>query len=78
MKYELYEATDKRDGQKMLWLRDCLNGRVATFCLKWAPSRIRNQAITSPETIVWTDQTAMIVHADLPAAVHLATWEFSL
>jgi len=74
-KYQLYQATDNRDGKQMLWLHDATNHRVALFCVKWAPSRIRQQTITGAQSIVWEHETIMVCHAALPSAVHVDCWE---
>ncbi|KAF2282297.1 hypothetical protein GH714_044141 [Hevea brasiliensis] len=52
MKFQLYQATDNRDGKPMLWLHDKENHRVALFCPKWAPSRIK-QYTKRPDSITW-------------------------
>lgn len=78
MKFALYEAVDNRDGRTMLWLHDAENHRVATFCPKWAPSRIRQRTITARDGIVWEHETIMVVHAALSTAKHLDSWELPL
>jgi hypothetical protein len=59
MKYALYSATDTRDNRRMLWLHDTGNHRVATFCTKWAPSRIKQYTAAAPEGIVWERGNAL-------------------
>lgn len=73
MKFQLYQATDNRDGKPMLWLHDSENHRVALFCLKWAPSRIK-QYTKRPDSITWEHETIMVCHAALPTAVHIDAW----
>lgn len=76
MKFELYEATDKRDNRKMMWLRDLDNNRVATFCHKWAPSRIKHRTAAAPDSIIWEDGDLFKKHAILIDRIDV--WEFSL
>lgn len=73
MKYQLYKATDNRDGKPMLWLHDKESHRVALFSLKWAPSRIK-QYTKRPDTIMWRPESDMLVHAALPTADHIDAW----
>lgn len=75
MKYALYEAIDRRDNDLLLWLHDRTNHRVATFCRKTAPSRIKRRSIVAPETIVWAPEEHITQHADLSRGRHLGDWE---
>lgn len=74
MKFELYEATDKRDNRPLLWLHDKENHRVATFCTKWALSRIKHRAATAPESIVWEPECKMMDYASLSSAHLIESW----
>lgn len=78
MKYALYEAKDTRDGRIMLWLHDTHNHQVATFCQKWAPSRIKHRTAASPDSIIWENDTIMIVHAEMTTSRHIDSWEFNI
>lgn len=76
MKYELYHATDTRDNQPMLWLLDSQNARVALFCTRTAPSRIKHRTATAPEGIVWERGNSLDQYtAGVPDKV--AEWEFN-
>lgn len=77
MKYALYEAIDNRDGRPMLWLHDTENHRVATFCPKWAPSRIKHRTAAAADGIIWEHETTMLGHAAMPSARHIDSWSFS-
>lgn len=74
MKFQLYQATDNRDNRVMLWLHDTHNHRVATFCLKNAPSRIKHRTQANPDGIIWEPESVMVCHAALPTAVHIDAW----
>jgi len=76
MKYELYEAVDKRDGKPMLWLHDTTNHRVALFFINTSPSRIKQRTAVAPEGITWEPGVSMLTHARLRNAKHLDTWDF--
>lgn len=76
MKYELYEAVDTRDNRPMLWLHDRVHHRVATFCPKWAPSRIKHKTAAAPSTIVWEPELVMLEHAALANAKQIDSWSF--
>ncbi len=74
MKYELFDATDTRDGRRLLWLVDAENQRVATFCHKWAPSRIKHSTAASPDSIIWEHGT-VLYHCGKDAKL-IDSWEF--
>lgn len=76
MKYALYQATDLRDNRQLLWLHDKENHRVATFCTKWALSRIKHRTAASPDSIIWEDGDLFKKHAILIDRIDV--WEFSL
>lgn len=78
MKYALYSATDTRDNRQMLWLHDTVNHRVATFCAKWALSRIKQYTAAAPDRIIWEPEAVMTTHAAMTTAHHIDSWEFGL
>lgn len=74
MRYELYHATDTRDNQPMLWLLDSQNARVALFCTRTAPSRIKHRTAAAPEGIFW-ERDNVLDHAANGALDLVAEWE---
>lgn len=74
MKYELFDATDTRDGRRLLWLVDAENQRVATFCHKWAPSRIKHRTAASPDSIIW-EPASVYLYAGKDDRL-IDSWEF--
>ncbi len=74
MKYALYQATDLRDNRQLLWLHDKENHRVATFCTKWALSRIKHRTATAPDGIIWEPEDILTNYAALPSAHHIESW----
>lgn len=74
MKYELYHATDTRDNQPMLWLLDSQNARVALFCTRTAPSRIKHRTAAAPEGIVWEPLNSIDRHT-VGVLDMVAEWE---
>lgn len=78
MKYSLYKADDKRDGNTLLWLVDVTNDRVATFCTKWAPSRIKQNTAAAPGRIVWSPLDFFVDYANHDDMILIDEWGFAV
>lgn len=77
MKYSLFEAVDQRGDKTMLWLHDPANNRVALFCKKTAPSRVKRLTAVAPDGITWEHRNKWIDHAVIAKAKLIDSWEFS-